>query len=171
MNHESSLHWQRWIYPIEVSCHFSCSEARSSTSWGLVDFKKCYQMISPPVQSPNYRFLSLSHRAVVAWRMNMFNGVRYAVALWVATLKQVLGRKDPARLAPSILPYVHSYCHLNWVGSLCLPSHMAMHVHAVSNSCPLHLSVRMLWLHGTGRSWTQHGHNPKGFLWDPTPKN
>lgn len=83
-------------------------------------------MISPPVQSPNYRFLSLSHRAFVAWRMNMFNGVRYAVALWVATLKQVLGRKDPARLAPSILPYVHSYCHLNWVGSLCLPSHMSM---------------------------------------------
>lgn len=80
-------------------------------------------MISPPVQSPNYRFLPLSHRAFVAWRMNMFNGVRYAVALWAATLEQVLGRKDPARLVPSILPYVHSYCHLNWVGSLCLPSH------------------------------------------------
>lgn len=78
------------------------------------------------------------------------SGTGCGVALWVA--EQGLCRKVPARLVPSILPCVHSCCHLNWVDSQCLPSPSSKAAWpytfpAASSSCPLHISVWMLWLH------------------------
>lgn len=112
-------------------------------------------MIPPHFQTLNSCFWPLSPWAFVAWRMNLLQGY------WRCSVSghtQVLGRNDPARLVPSVLPCVHSCCHLNWVGSLCLPSSSkAAWLYtflAASSSCPLHLSVRMLWLQGTGRGWT-----------------
>lgn len=88
-------------------------------------------MISPSAQSPDYHFLCVSCWAFVARRINMLSwyhicscSVTTEHMWWVATLKQVLGKEDPARLVLSILPYVHSYCHLNWMGSWCLSSQM-----------------------------------------------